>query len=153
MHRQELGSRKRQKRIGDEDEDSLPGSDGSASGEDSQSEGFSALDGDEGDGDPPPEIPISNGEDDDASPSRFSSKPRKGTISEKTTAPSHVPSMPSTFAELGVSSSLVSAMNSMSIRTPTEVQAVCIPPLLDGMYFLLRPCVPNVECLGKVEIV
>ena len=153
MRHQALGSFKRQKRVRDENEDSLRGSDGSGSREDSQSEGFSALDEDEDDGDPPPEIPISNGEDDDAVPSRFSFKPRKGAISEETTVSSHVPSLPSTFAELGVSLSLVSAMNSMSIRTPTEVQATCIPPLLDGMYFLLRSCVPNVECLGKVEIV
>lgn len=153
MHRQELGSRKRQKRIRDEDDDSLQGSDGPVSGEDSQPGGFSALDEGEDDGDPPSETPISNGEDDDTIPSRFSFKPRQGTISEKTAVSSHTPSLPSTFTELGVSLSLVSAMNSMSIRTPTEIQVACIPPLLDGMYFLLRSRVPNVECPGKVEIV
>jgi ATP-dependent RNA helicase DDX49/DBP8 len=35
---------------------------------------------------------------------------------------------------MGVSSSLVSAMSKMSIHTPTEIQAACIPPLLDGMH-------------------
>lgn len=34
------------------------------------------------------------------------------------------------FASLGISDSLQSALTSMSIKTPTEVQAACIPPLL-----------------------
>jgi ATP-dependent RNA helicase DDX49/DBP8 len=36
------------------------------------------------------------------------------------------------FASLGISDSLQSALTSMSITTPTEVQAACIPPLLAG---------------------
>ena len=153
MRRQELGSHKRQKRIRDEDEDSLQGSDGPVSGEDSQSEGFSALDEGEDDGDLPSGTLISDGEGDGIVPSRFSFKPRQGTSSKKATVSSHTPSLPSTFTELGVSLSLVSAMNSMSIRTPTEIQVACIPPLLDGMYFLLRSRVPNIECPSKVETV
>jgi ATP-dependent RNA helicase DDX49/DBP8 len=39
----------------------------------------------------------------------------------------------STFTELGVSSPLVRALGTMSIRTPTPVQAACIPPLIAGM--------------------
>ena len=37
-----------------------------------------------------------------------------------------------TFASLGISAPLQSSLNVMSIRTPTEVQAACIPPLLAG---------------------
>lgn len=41
------------------------------------------------------------------------------------------------FADLGVSKALVSGLASMSIRHPTEVQAVCIPPLLAGIKNML----------------
>lgn len=37
-----------------------------------------------------------------------------------------------TFASLGVSSLLQNALKGMSIKVPTEVQAACIPPLLEG---------------------
>lgn len=36
------------------------------------------------------------------------------------------------FAELGASKALIASLATMSIRTPTEVQAACIPPLLAG---------------------
>jgi ATP-dependent RNA helicase DDX49/DBP8 len=38
---------------------------------------------------------------------------------------------------MGISTPLQAALNSMSIRTPTEVQAACIPPLLLGKYLRL----------------
>ena len=40
------------------------------------------------------------------------------------------------FASLGISDSLQSALTSMSIKMPTEVQAACIPPLLAGTFAL-----------------
>ncbi|KAL5487551.1 DBP8 [Sanghuangporus weigelae] len=46
----------------------------------------------------------------------------------------------SSFADLGASKALVASLASMSIRTPTEVQAACIPPLLAG-----RDCVGNAK--------
>ncbi|KAL5507790.1 DBP8 [Sanghuangporus vaninii] len=46
----------------------------------------------------------------------------------------------SSFAELGASKALVASLASMSIRTPTEVQAACIPPLLAG-----KDCVGNAK--------
>jgi len=132
MRRQELGPRKRQKRPIDEDEDSLRGSD-PASGEDSQPEGLSVLDEGEDSQDSTSDIPMRGGEEETIVPSRFSFKSRQGTIAKQNTVLPHVSPLPLTFARLGTSSSLVSAMNKMSIRTPTEIQAVCIPPLLDGM--------------------
>jgi ATP-dependent RNA helicase DDX49/DBP8 len=118
----------------DEDKNSSRGSDGSASGEDSQSEGPFALDGDDDDESSTSETPLQNDEE-EAIPSRFSLKPRQGPVPGKTTIPLHASSpRPPTFAGMGVSSSLVSAMNKMSIHTPTEIQAACIPPLLDGTY-------------------
>jgi ATP-dependent RNA helicase DDX49/DBP8 len=36
------------------------------------------------------------------------------------------------FAALGISPHLLTALSCMSIKTPTEVQAACIPPLLAG---------------------
>lgn len=135
MRRQEVGPRKRQRRVRDEDEDSLRGSDSPVSAEDSQSEGLSILDEGEDDEDPPPEIPALNAEEDDTMLSRFSFRPRQGTVAKEITVSSHVSSPSPTFSEMGVASSLVSAMSQMSIRTPTEIQAACIPPLLDGTYF------------------
>lgn len=40
--------------------------------------------------------------------------------------------LPDSFSAFGISSQLQSALATMSIRTPTEVQAACIPPLLAG---------------------
>ena len=51
-------------------------------------------------------------------------------------APSLPPANPSSsvddFAELGISPALVRALDIMSIRRPTPVQAACIPSLLAG---------------------
>ncbi|KAI0774099.1 DEAD-domain-containing protein [Fomes fomentarius] len=41
---------------------------------------------------------------------------------------------------MGISSVLISALAKMSIRTPTEIQAACMPPLLSG-----RDCVGNAK--------
>lgn len=124
---------KRQKRARDEDEESLRASDGPNLGEDSQSEGLSALGGGEDDQESKSDVPIQDEED--TIPSRFSFKSRESVVAKENTAPSDFSSLPQTFVELGVSSSLVAAMNKMSIHTPTEVQIACIPPLLDGMCF------------------
>lgn len=37
-----------------------------------------------------------------------------------------------TFNDMGISSALEAALHRMSIHTPTEVQAACIPPILAG---------------------
>ncbi|KAJ7179937.1 P-loop containing nucleoside triphosphate hydrolase protein [Mycena crocata] len=50
------------------------------------------------------------------------------------------PPLSSTFSGLGISPPLQSALTSMSIRAPTEVQAACIPPLLQG-----RDCIGNAK--------
>jgi len=42
------------------------------------------------------------------------------------------PSVSKTFASLGVEPFLVKALEAMAIRMPTEVQAMCIPPILSG---------------------
>ncbi|KAF9645350.1 DEAD-domain-containing protein [Thelephora ganbajun] len=139
MHRQELGPHKRQKPVENEGEETLQGCDGSDSGEDSQSEGSSALDECGDDHDSTPGIPSQKEEDGDAF-SRFSFKPRQDVVTKENTVPSHVSSLPLSFAKMGVSSSLVSAMNKMSIHTPTEIQAACIPPLLAG-----RDCIGNAK--------
>ena len=135
MHCQELATHEQRKRVRDEDQQASQGSDGSNSREDSQSEELSALDEDEDDQESISDISVRDEED--AVPSRFSFKPHQSTVS-KNTASSDVPAPLQTFRELGVSSSLVTAMNKMSIHAPTEVQVACIPPLLDGMCFLIR---------------
>ena len=131
MRRQELGPRKRQKRP------SLRRSDIPAPGEDSQSDEFSASQEGEDDQDSASEIPVWN-EEENTMLSRFSFNPHQGPVSGKSAVPSPAPSLFPTFAEMGVSSSLIFAMNKMSIHKPTEIQAVCIPQLLNGTY-LSRP--------------
>ena len=61
--------------------------------------------------------------------SRIATKPRKQLAASITSTNS-----PSTFLSLGVSLPLQASLSSMSIRTPTEVQAACIPPLLHGKF-------------------
>ncbi|KAF9075897.1 P-loop containing nucleoside triphosphate hydrolase protein [Rhodocollybia butyracea] len=48
--------------------------------------------------------------------------------------------LPATFSELGVSSTIQNALKTLSIHTPTEIQSVCIPPLLAG-----RDCIGNAK--------
>ena len=62
--------------------------------------------------------------------SRFASKPRTQLAESM---PSQA--LPSTFMSLGVSPPLQASLSSMSIRTPTEIQAACIPPLLAGEFY------------------
>ncbi|OSX60130.1 hypothetical protein POSPLADRAFT_1147823 [Postia placenta MAD-698-R-SB12] len=50
------------------------------------------------------------------------------------------PTRPSTFASLGITSTLFNALSKMSIRVPTEIQAACIPPLLEG-----EDCIGNAK--------
>ncbi|KAI0050169.1 DEAD-domain-containing protein [Auriscalpium vulgare] len=47
---------------------------------------------------------------------------------------------PTTFASLGVSSPLISALLKMSIQTPTEIQRACVPSLLTGA-----------DCIGNAK--
>ncbi|KAJ6515949.1 P-loop containing nucleoside triphosphate hydrolase protein [Mycena sanguinolenta] len=71
---------------------------------------------------------------DDASSSRLTFKPRTNHD-----APVRAPAS-TTFSGLGISKALQTALTSMSIRTPTEVQVACIPPLLQG-----RDCIGNAK--------
>ena len=61
------------------------------------------------------------------------SLPTKPRIEDKQRLSKPTTSAPaSSFVELGTSKPLVASLAGMSIRTPTEVQAACIPPLLAG---------------------
>lgn len=46
------------------------------------------------------------------------------------------------FSSLGISAPLQAALSAMSIRTPTEVQAACIPPLLSGLHHRFCHTIP-----------
>lgn len=48
------------------------------------------------------------------------------------------PILPASYTSMGISSALLSSLNKMSIKTPTEIQAACIPPLLAGEFSRLR---------------
>lgn len=95
-----------------------------------------------------------NIEDDDASdidsepqdysaPSQLNVEDRLSLFGQRLTSPkpnvatSPAPPPVASFASLGISRPLQSALNSMSIKAPTEVQSACIPVLLAGKYVLL----------------
>jgi hypothetical protein len=64
-----------------------------------------------------------------------------------------ITSIPSSFLSMGISSPLRAALSNMAIHVPTEIQAVCIPPILAGksdQRHLLRI---DTDFLPKVEIV
>ncbi|CAL1701050.1 unnamed protein product [Somion occarium] len=72
------------------------------------------------------------------SSSRLSIQPRKAL-------PTPTPSIlskpvPTSFASLGISPALLNALSKMSIKTPTEIQSVCIPPILQG-----EDCIGNAK--------
>lgn len=43
------------------------------------------------------------------------------------------PKTAKSFADLGLNTWLVDALNALSIRTPSEIQTACVPPILSGM--------------------
>ncbi|KIM90730.1 hypothetical protein PILCRDRAFT_811194 [Piloderma croceum F 1598] len=138
MHRQERPDRKRLRRV----ENSGSGEGSSRQFDEDQSEAETEAE-DRGESDSEGDEDDVNLEDETSStsqsqPNRFSfsrkaSKPRTQLAASVSSKPSH-----STFVSMGVSPPLQAALSSMSIRTPTEVQAACIPPLLAG-----RDCVGN----------
>ncbi|KAM5540345.1 hypothetical protein V8D89_005803 [Ganoderma adspersum] len=91
-----------------------------------------------------PPIPVPQDEQDEDADSRFASsrisfKPR-ATNPATIQAPLRARPLPTSFETMGISSVLVSALAKMSIKTPTEIQAACIPPLLQG-----RDCIGNAK--------
>ncbi|KAH9938315.1 P-loop containing nucleoside triphosphate hydrolase protein [Fomitopsis serialis] len=55
-------------------------------------------------------------------------------------APKPARTRPTSFESLGISSALLNALTKMSIKSPTEIQAACIPPLLAG-----EDCIGNAK--------
>ncbi|EJD01662.1 P-loop containing nucleoside triphosphate hydrolase protein [Fomitiporia mediterranea MF3/22] len=92
---------------------------------------YSHANGTSGDASDDAEVEIAK----DSSRISLQSKPRIPTL-PKSTASKSIAS----FADLGASKALVASLASMSIRSPTEVQVVCIPPLLADM-----------DCVGNVQ--
>ncbi|KAK7696024.1 hypothetical protein QCA50_000665 [Cerrena zonata] len=72
--------------------------------------------------------------------SRIAIVPRK-TLKETPSKPStSFQPLPTSFASLGINSALHTALSKMSIKAPTEIQSVCIPPMLEG-----RDCIGNAK--------
>jgi len=84
---------------------------------------------------------------------RLGSFGRRPKPSNSQTISPSIPDRIESFSSLGISAPIQSALKSMSIRLPTEVQVACIPPLLLGKYlFFLK--VPGIELATKqAEIV
>lgn len=110
-------------------EDSEGDSDEARDGEVSQTE--EEEDGAE-DGIGPEEIPIPSSS---KLLSRVSFVPRKTLPPTRKRNSSASNTQKTSFASFGISSTLLTALASMSIRTPTEIQTVCIPPLLQGEFW------------------
>ena len=66
---------------------------------------------------------------------------------------------PTSFSSMDISPPLQAALNNMSIRTPTEVQAACIPPLLSGESVCdlseesswMLTCIEGRDCIGNAK--
>ncbi|KAI0368093.1 DEAD-domain-containing protein [Pilatotrama ljubarskyi] len=71
--------------------------------------------------------------------SRIAFKPRAANPTPSASLPQPKP-LPNSFESMNISSVLVSALAKMSIKSPTEIQAACIPPLLQG-----RDCIGNAK--------
>jgi ATP-dependent RNA helicase DDX49/DBP8 len=65
---------------------------------------------------------------------RLGSFGRETKSSNSQTIPPSMPDRIVSFSSLGISAHIQSALKSMSIKTPTEIQVACIPPLLAGKY-------------------
>ena len=100
--------------------------------------------------------------DDDEPDSRISSrvtfKPRTANTTPPNTAP-RTRSLPTSFEGMGISSVLVAALSKMSIQKPTEIQAACVPPLLEGesasaFHHDELPDIPAIQgrdCIGNAK--
>lgn len=110
----------------DNTSDGGSGTDNTGSGDHSDQED---IDEDEHKSIKPPTKPSSK------SLSRVSIVPRKELpLSRSKPAPPTNQPREESFSSFGISSALLAALAAMSIRVPTEIQAVCIPPLLEGEY-------------------
>lgn len=78
-------------------------------------------------------VTLPNWDDGDSrfSSSRIGVVPR-AIISRQAESAKPARTRPTTFEALDISSALLNALAKMSITAPTEIQAVCIPPLLAG---------------------
>ncbi|KAH7102978.1 DEAD-domain-containing protein [Auriculariales sp. MPI-PUGE-AT-0066] len=117
---------RKRRRLSDDEEDEL------SDDEASDNESFAASD----DGDEPqPTIALADFDDDDGLSRLAQRRPRPAETRIVAAA------KPVTgFGPLGVSAPLVDALSAMAIRTPTAVQASCIPPLLAG-----KDCIGNAK--------
>lgn len=76
------------------------------------------------------EIPDKPKEPESSFSSRFNFKSREQVNAQP--GPSKSPSHTTNFTSMGVTPTLISALTKLSIQTPTEIQAACIPPLFEG---------------------
>lgn len=109
--------------VGEDGEEEDSGSDG----EEDSAEGDEAESGEE------ESISLPTWDDGDTRfhSSRVSIAPR-ASKSTQTQIPKPVRTQPNSFEGLGISSALLNALAKMSIKAPTEIQAACIPPLVEG---------------------
>ena len=71
------------------------------------------------------------------SSSRISIVPRTTLPKAPINPPTTSTPRPTSFASFGISHALLTALSKMSIKAPTEIQAACIPPILEGEYNIL----------------
>ncbi|KAF7313752.1 hypothetical protein HMN09_00532300 [Mycena chlorophos] len=83
---------------------------------------------------------LSSSDDEELSASFEPNLSRLGGLKSRSELSAPAPQKITSFAALGISAPLQTALAAMSIRVPTEVQAACIPPLLQG-----RDCVGNAK--------
>lgn len=156
LRMQEEPGRKRLKRDLDSDsdvEDQASDVEQSSIASSSSSSSHSGSGGDGSDDDERAEHPFASSFDISWIPDETSSRvsARKALVAPRNEPPIISPTRPSTFASLGITSTLFNALSKMSIRVPTEVQAACIPPLLEGEYLTYPGCHQHLSDTGRFQ--
>ena len=73
--------------------------------------------------------------------------PTDGMSDAKVIPPKPTPS----FASLGVNRWLVDSLAAMAIRKPTPIQAACIGPILEGVFYYFFQSIPPITGLHILE--
>ena len=111
--------------------------DSSNEDEDEEHSDISSSDDEENDEISPNNLSLFDESTDRFSSSRISIVPRTALPKAPINPPTTSTPRPTSFASFGISHALLTALSKMSIKAPTEIQAACIPPILEGEYNIL----------------
>lgn len=153
----DLPAPRRMKSVEDEDDTDEASGTGSSGSEGEEDPEGAEQDSDSEAAAPRPNMHSLPEDDDDLTSSRITIAPRTPLAVPRKPLTA-APLRPTSFAEMGISQSLLIALSKMSIRNPTEIQAACIPPLLEGEYLFPHAIVltdmgdmQGRDCIGNAK--